>query len=117
MRGDHPTPTLRSEDELPTALASERIRERIVGADRRFHANDNISEFILEGELEELKAFIGTKSQDWEGPAREAYRVAQGEWDKSFVHMQTTLHLSSSAVQQIGENYQTAEQKNASIWG
>jgi hypothetical protein len=31
--------------------------------------------------------------------------------------MQATLQLSSSAVQQIGENYQTAEQSNASIWG
>jgi ESAT-6 family protein len=71
----------------------------------------------MKQELEELKAFIGTKSQEWEGPAREAYRVAQAEWDKSFVHMETTLHLSSSAVSQIGENYQTAEQKNASIWG
>lgn len=64
MRGEHPTPTLRSEDELPSALASERIRERIVGADRRFHANDNISEFILEGELEELKAEVQAKMQD-----------------------------------------------------
>jgi early secretory antigenic target protein ESAT-6 len=71
----------------------------------------------MKQELDELRAYIGTKAQEWEGPAREAYRVAQGEWDRSFLHMQTTLHLSSSAVQQIGENYQTAEQRNASIWG
>ena len=64
MRGDHSSPTLRSEDEPPSARVSERIRERIVGADRRFHANDNISEFIHDGELEELKAEVQAKMQD-----------------------------------------------------
>ena len=34
--------------------ASERIRARIVAAGRRFHANDNIAEFIEPGELNEL---------------------------------------------------------------
>ncbi len=37
--------------ELPT---SERIRARLIGAKRRFHANDNISEFIEPGEHDEL---------------------------------------------------------------
>lgn len=64
MRGEPSTPTLRCEDDLPPLAASERIRERIVGADRRFHANDNISEFIREGELEELKAEVQAKMQD-----------------------------------------------------
>ncbi|MEO6033567.1 MAG: GTP cyclohydrolase I [Burkholderiaceae bacterium] len=64
MRGEHSTPTSRSEDDLPALAASERIRERIVGAERRFHANDNISEFIRDGELEELKAEVQAKMQD-----------------------------------------------------
>lgn len=34
---------------------SERIRQRIVHAGQRFHANDNISMFIQDGELEELR--------------------------------------------------------------
>src|SRR5262247_1067206 len=33
---------------------SVRIRERIKAADRRFHANDNIADFIRPGELEQL---------------------------------------------------------------
>ena len=33
---------------------SVRIRERIKAAERRFHANDNIADFIKPGELEEL---------------------------------------------------------------
>ena len=32
------------------------IRDRIVKAGARFHSNDNISEFINEGELEKLQA-------------------------------------------------------------
>lgn len=58
-------PTLRAVD-LPAAQVPEaedgghgvpvsvKIRERIKAAQRRFHANDNISEFIEPGELEKL---------------------------------------------------------------
>ena len=53
------TPTIfRSEEELARLPASERIRYRLVGAGRRYHANDNIAEHIREGELGELKAEV-----------------------------------------------------------
>ena len=48
----------RSEEELNRLPASERIRYRLIGADCRYHANDNISAYIREGELEELKAEV-----------------------------------------------------------
>ena len=48
----------RSEDDLAKLPASERIRYRLVGADCRYHANDNIAEHIREGELSELKAEV-----------------------------------------------------------
>jgi GTP cyclohydrolase IA len=54
----------RSEDELAALPASERIRYRLVSADRRYHANDNIAEYVLEGELEELKAEVQAKLQE-----------------------------------------------------
>jgi GTP cyclohydrolase IA len=54
----------RSEDELAALPASERIRYRLVTADRRFHANDNIAEFVRAGELEELKAEVQSKLQE-----------------------------------------------------
>jgi GTP cyclohydrolase I len=38
--------------------ASERIRYRLIGAQRRYNANDNISAFLREGELSELKAEV-----------------------------------------------------------
>ncbi len=53
----------RSEDELSALPASERIRYRLVGADCQYHANDNISAFIREGELEELKEEVAGKMQ------------------------------------------------------
>jgi len=40
---------------------SERIRSRITQAGRRFYANDNIHQFIEEGELEELKVEVEKK--------------------------------------------------------
>jgi GTP cyclohydrolase I len=55
---------LRNEEELAALSASERIRYRLVTADRRFHANDNIADVIRPGELEELKAEVQAKLQD-----------------------------------------------------
>jgi GTP cyclohydrolase I len=54
----------RTDEELAAMSASERIRYRLVTADRRFHANDNIAEFVREGELDELKAEVQAKLQE-----------------------------------------------------
>ena len=48
----------RSEEELAGLPASERIRYRLVSADCRYHANDNIAAHIRAGELDELKAEV-----------------------------------------------------------
>jgi GTP cyclohydrolase IA len=42
-------------------LVSERIRARVKSAKKRFHANDNIAEFIEEGELPELLEEVAEK--------------------------------------------------------
>ena len=54
MAGEKPTPIFRCETDLARLPASDRIRYRLVGADCRYHANDNIAEFIAPGELESL---------------------------------------------------------------
>jgi len=61
---DKPARLLRSDDELAGLPASERIRYRLVTADRRYHANDNISAFVRDGELTELKAEVQAKMQE-----------------------------------------------------
>lgn len=43
--------------------ASQRIRQRLVAAGRRFHANDSIADFIEDGELDELLAEVQGKLQ------------------------------------------------------
>jgi GTP cyclohydrolase I len=58
-----PETIFRNEDDLAALPASERIRYRLIGADCRFHANDNISAHVRPGELDELKAEVQAKMQ------------------------------------------------------
>jgi GTP cyclohydrolase IA len=44
--------------------ASRRIRERLLKAGVRFHANDNISRYLEPGELDELRAELERRVQD-----------------------------------------------------
>ncbi|MFG5408332.1 GTP cyclohydrolase I [Piscinibacter sakaiensis] len=44
--------------ELSRLAASERIRYRLVAADCRYHANDNIAAYIRDGELDELRTEV-----------------------------------------------------------
>ena len=53
-----PTPHNSDDRELPV---SARIRARIQAARQRFHANDNIAEFLQPGELDELLAEVEGK--------------------------------------------------------
>ena len=56
---DHPPPLLDDPD-LPV---SARIRARILRAGRRFHANDNISDYLEPGELDALVEEVAGKMQ------------------------------------------------------
>ena len=40
---------------------SEEIKKRLQDAGKRFHSNDNISEYIKEGELDKLQAEVQEK--------------------------------------------------------
>ena len=57
-------PIFKSDEELAGMSASERIRYRLVGADCRYHANDNIAAFIKDGELDELKAEVEARMHE-----------------------------------------------------
>jgi len=63
-RPDTITRILPSEADLARLPASERIRYRLVGADRRYHANDNIAAFVRPGELAELKAEVQARMHE-----------------------------------------------------
>ncbi len=57
------TSTFHSPSELSGLPASERIRDRLIDANCRYHANDNISAHVRSGELDELKAEVQTHMQ------------------------------------------------------
>ena len=48
---------------VPEGPISKTIKNRIKKAGKRFHANDNISEYIEEGELEQLQSEVQEKLQ------------------------------------------------------
>lgn len=64
MPTETPERSPKTEAELAAMDASDRIRYRLVAADCRYHANDNISAFINDGELDELKAEVQAKMQE-----------------------------------------------------
>ena len=64
MAGEKPTPIFRSETDLARLPASDRIRYRLIGADCRYHANDNIAAHIEPGEIDELQAEVEEKMRD-----------------------------------------------------
>ena len=51
-------------EQIRNKLISETIRDRIKLNKKRFHANDNISEFINPGELEILQREVADKVRD-----------------------------------------------------
>ena len=50
--------------EISDKLISEVIRDRILLQKKRFHANDNISDFINPGELEDLQLEVASKVRE-----------------------------------------------------
>ena len=63
MPASNRRPTKTTGPETP-ASASDRIRDRIRAAGRRFHANDSIAEFIMsDAELEALEAEVASRMQ------------------------------------------------------
>ena len=49
---------------LPAQPASERVRERLRRAGQRFHANDNIAQYLHEGELAAIEHEVALKAQE-----------------------------------------------------
>ena len=56
-----PALLFRSEENRSTVPASARIRERLIRAKQRYHANDNISAYVMEGEVDALRAEVEAK--------------------------------------------------------
>lgn len=59
-----PDPLLESDQDCAEMMVSDRIRGRLVDAEHRYHANDNISAFIEDGELDELCAEVEDRMRE-----------------------------------------------------
>jgi len=61
----HVEPTQNDKEQAGTGVpASERIRQRLARAGQRFNANDNITDFLEEGELDELRDEVQARMQE-----------------------------------------------------
>lgn len=49
---------------LSTQPASQRVRERLRAAGTRFHANDNIADYLQPGDLEEIEREVAARAQE-----------------------------------------------------
>ena len=49
---------------LAPLTASQRVRERLRSAGTRFHANDNIADYLEDGELEAIESEVAAKAQE-----------------------------------------------------
>jgi GTP cyclohydrolase IA len=56
-----PAPVLRSDDDGGDLPVSSRIRSRLIRARQRYHANDNISAYVRDGEVDALRAEVEVK--------------------------------------------------------
>jgi GTP cyclohydrolase I len=63
MTSDIPATPRPPDDSHAPQRVSDRIRQRLQQAGRRYHANDNIAEFVEEGELEGLQAEVAEHMQ------------------------------------------------------
>jgi GTP cyclohydrolase I len=56
-----PTPLFRSDEEVSALPVSARIRARLIRAKQRYHANDNIAAYVMDGEVDLLRAEVEAK--------------------------------------------------------
>ena len=49
---------------LASLTASQRVRERLRSAGTRFHANDNIADYLEDGDLEAIEGEVAAKAQE-----------------------------------------------------
>ena len=55
------TPSLHGDDDGGDLPVSARIRSRLISARQRYHANDNISAYVMDGEVDALRTEVEAK--------------------------------------------------------
>jgi early secretory antigenic target protein ESAT-6 len=82
-------------------------------------AQGNISSTVnaVNGQLDDLKAFLAPMVSTWEGTAAETYNALQRQWDTAAAELNQVLAQIATAVGTANEAYQVAENTNTRRFG
>ena len=70
----------------------------------------------MNGQLDDLRAFLAPMVGTWEGGASSDYQVLQKRWDSAAADLNTVLMQISQLLGQANQGYQATESANASVW-
>lgn len=78
-------------------------------------AQGNISSTVnaVNGQLDDLKAFLAPMVSTWDGVAAQTYNDLQRQWDTAAAELNQVLAQIATAVGTANEQYQQAEHANA----
>ena len=70
----------------------------------------------LNGQLGDLKAYLAPMVSTWSGAAAENYNAKQRQWDEAAQALNEILAQIGRALGSAGDDFQAAENSNASMW-
>ncbi|NHC44035.1 WXG100 family type VII secretion target [Motilibacter aurantiacus] len=70
----------------------------------------------LNGQLADLKSYLAPMVSTWTGAAAENYNAKQRQWDEAAAELNSILEQIGRALGAAGDDFQAAENSNASIW-
>lgn len=67
----------------------------------------------IRSELERLEGEVAKLRGSWSGESQRAYDIAQRKWNESLTSMQQLLERISSGTEQIAQQYNASDSRNA----
>ena len=67
-------------------------------------------------QLGDLKSYLAPLLATWSGQASSDFQALQTKWDASAGDLNQVLRQIAQALRTAGDNYQTTERTNSSIW-
>lgn len=67
-------------------------------------------------QLSDLKSYLAPLVANWSGEASVEYQALQAKWDAGASDLNQVLRQMAQALRTAGENYQSTERTNTSIW-
>ncbi|MFD7079016.1 WXG100 family type VII secretion target [Streptomyces sp. NPDC059918] len=71
----------------------------------------------LQTELDDIKSLIQKLAGSYEGEASDSWQRVQNDWATSMDELHQIINATQQALGAAAENYQSADKKNAGMWG